>query len=88
MKIQQKKLEKYYQELNDWFNDFGKIWEFVTYWNDQFLKSECLKEIISEIDTSNEIIEIIISTEKQFIRFSSFGLIGDTHVYEYIYFQI
>jgi hypothetical protein len=44
------------------------------------LKSECLKEIISEIDTSNEIIEIIISTEKQFIRISSFGLIGDTHV--------
>ena len=60
----------------------------MTFNNKFIFKSECLKEIISEIDTSNEIIEIIISTEKQFIRISSFGLIGDTHVYEYIYFQI
>jgi hypothetical protein len=52
----------------------------TTFYNKFIFKSECLKEIISEIDTSNEIIEIIISTEKQFIRISSFGLIGDTHV--------
>ena len=43
-------------------------------------KSECLKEALSEIDTSNDVIEIVISTEKEFIRLSSFGLIGDTHV--------
>jgi cell cycle checkpoint protein len=48
--------------------------------NKLIMKSDCLKEILSEIDTSNDIIEIVISKEKEFMRLSSFGLIGDTHV--------
>lgn len=50
-----------------------------------FSKSECLKEAFYEIDVSNDIIEIVISKEKELLRFSSFGIIGDTHV---IYFLI
>lgn len=46
-----------------------------------FKKSEFLKEALAEIDTSNEVIEIVISTEKQFLRISAFGLVGDIHVY-------
>ena len=42
-------------------------------------QSECLKDALGEIDTSNEVIEIVISKEKEFMRLSSFGLIGDTH---------
>ena len=49
------------------------------------VKSECLKEALSEIDTSNDIIEIVISKEKEFIRLSSFGLIGDTHASTFLY---
>jgi cell cycle checkpoint protein len=48
--------------------------------NKVIIKAECLKEVISEIDTSNELIEIIISIEKKFLRISSYGIIGDTHV--------
>ena len=44
------------------------------------IKSECLKEALNEIDSSNDLIEIVISTEKEFFRLSSFGVIGDTHV--------
>jgi len=44
-----------------------------------------LKEAFYEIDVSNDIIEIVISKEKELLRFSSFGIIGDTHV---IYFLI
>jgi cell cycle checkpoint protein len=54
--------------------------DFDTVVNKIIMKSECLREIISDIDVTNELIEIIICAEKEFIRFSSFGLIGDLHV--------
>ena len=44
-----------------------------------------MKEAFYEIDVSNDIIEIVISKEKELLRFSSFGIIGDTHV---IYFLV
>jgi len=48
------------------------------------IKSECLKEVLYEIDVSNDILEIVISKEKDYFRFSSFGVIGDTHVNKFI----
>lgn len=48
--------------------------------NKVIMKSECLKEALYEIEGSNDIIEIVISYEKQFFRLSSFGVIGDTHI--------
>lgn len=39
-----------------------------------------MKEALYEIDVSNDIIEIVISKEKDLMRFSSFGIIGDTHI--------
>lgn len=44
------------------------------------MKSECLKEALHEIEASNDIIEIVISKEKNQFRLSSFGIIGDTHI--------
>lgn len=39
-----------------------------------------MKEALYEIEGSNDLIEIVISAEKEFFRLSSFGVIGDTHV--------
>ena len=39
-----------------------------------------MKEVLSEIEASNDIIEILIAPERDFMRISSFGIMGDTHV--------
>ena len=63
--------------------DFDKVINKI------IMKSECLKEALSEIDTGNDIIEIAISSgDKKFIRLSSFGIIGDTHVNLFAWFSL
>lgn len=54
--------------------DFDKVTNKI------IMKSECFKEALSEIEASNDIIEILIAPERDFMRISSFGIMGDTHV--------
>ena len=46
-----------------------------------------MKDALYEIEASNDIIEIVISHEKEFFRLSSFGIIGDTHVIKKIIYK-
>ena len=43
-------------------------------------QSECLKEAFSELDMSSEVLQIHMSPDKPFLRLSTFGNAGSTHV--------
>lgn len=45
------------------------------------LQSECLKEVFSELDTSSEVLEMLISPEAPYFRLSTFGNSGSTQVF-------
>lgn len=47
--------------------------------NKIIIKSECLKEAFSELDMTSEVLEILMSPDKPFLRLSTFGNAGSTH---------
>ncbi|KAB7502439.1 Cell cycle checkpoint protein RAD1, partial [Armadillidium nasatum] len=47
--------------------------------NKIIMKSECLKEIFSELDMSSEVMEIFMSPDAPFFRISTFGNYGTNH---------
>ena len=44
-----------------------------------FLQSECLREAFSELDLSNESLEVLMSPDAPYLRLSTFGYIGSSH---------
>ena len=44
------------------------------------LQSECLKEVFTDLDTSSEVLEMLISPEAPYFRLSTFGNSGSTQV--------
>ncbi|XP_074643105.1 cell cycle checkpoint protein RAD1-like [Tubulanus polymorphus] len=47
--------------------------------NKIIMKSECLKEAFSELDMTSEVLEILMSPDKPYLRLSTFGNSGSTH---------
>ncbi|XP_002736203.1 cell cycle checkpoint protein RAD1-like [Saccoglossus kowalevskii] len=47
--------------------------------NKIIMKSECLKEAFSELDMTSEVLEILMSPDKPYLRLSTFGNAGSTH---------
>ncbi|KAI8783251.1 cell cycle checkpoint protein RAD1 [Biomphalaria glabrata] len=47
--------------------------------NKIIMKSECLKEVFSELDTTSEVLQILISPDQPYLQFSTFGNAGSTH---------
>jgi len=47
--------------------------------NKIIMKSECLKEVFNELDSTSEILQILMSPEQPFLQFSTFGNAGSTH---------
>ncbi|XP_076473064.1 cell cycle checkpoint protein RAD1-like isoform X1 [Babylonia areolata] len=47
--------------------------------NKIIMKSECLKEVFSELDSSSDILQILMSPDAPFLEFSTFGNSGSTH---------
>lgn len=47
--------------------------------NKIIMKSECLKEVFNELDTSSDILQILMSPDAPFLEFSTFGNSGSTH---------
>jgi len=48
--------------------------------NKIILRSECLKEVFAELDSSSDLIEILISPDPPYFRISTVGTAGDTKV--------
>ena len=48
--------------------------------NKVVMKSECLKELFSELDSSSEVMEILMSPNAPHFRISTFGNHGENHV--------
>ncbi|PSN41823.1 Coronin-1C [Blattella germanica] len=46
--------------------------------NKIILRSECLKEVFAELDTSSDLIEILLSPDPPYFRISTSGVAGDT----------
>lgn len=49
--------------------------------NKLIIRSECLKEIFAELDTSSDVLEITLSPDKPYFRLSTFGNTGSYHVW-------
>ncbi|KAH9502366.1 ssDNA endodeoxyribonuclease [Bulinus truncatus] len=47
--------------------------------NKIIMKSECLKEVFGELDTTSEVLQILISPDEPYLQFSTFGNSGSTH---------
>ncbi|XP_005100665.1 cell cycle checkpoint protein RAD1 [Aplysia californica] len=47
--------------------------------NKIIMKSECLKEVFNELDTTSEVLQILMSPDQPFLQFSTFGNAGSTH---------
>ncbi|XP_077988567.1 cell cycle checkpoint protein RAD1-like [Glandiceps talaboti] len=47
--------------------------------NKIIMKSECLKEAFSELDMTSEVLQILMSPDKPYLRLSTFGNAGSTH---------
>eukprot|EP00117_Sycon_ciliatum_P002533 scpid93855/ scgid2304/ Cell cycle checkpoint protein RAD1; DNA repair exonuclease rad1 homolog; Rad1-like DNA damage checkpoint protein &gt; Cell cycle checkpoint protein RAD1; DNA repair exonuclease rad1 homolog len=47
--------------------------------NKIILHSECLREAFSELDMSNESLEVLMSPDAPYLRLSTFGYIGSSH---------
>ena len=45
-----------------------------------FYQSECLKEVFNELDTSSDVLQILMSPDAPFLQLSTFGNAGSTHV--------
>ena len=45
-----------------------------------YIQSECLKEAFSDLDMTSEVLQIIMSPEKPYLRLSTFGNAGSIHV--------
>ena len=45
-----------------------------------FVRLVTLQSVFSEIDFTSEILEIMVSTGKPYLRFSTYGLTGSTHI--------
>lgn len=48
--------------------------------NKVIMRSECLREIFSELDGSSEILEILMSPDPPHFRLSTFGIYGTNHI--------
>jgi cell cycle checkpoint protein len=48
--------------------------------NKIILRSECLKEVFAELDSSSDLIEILISPDPPYFRISTVGTAGDTKI--------
>jgi len=48
--------------------------------NKIILRSECLKEVFAELDSSSDLVEILISPDPPYFRISTVGTAGDTKV--------
>lgn len=48
--------------------------------NKIILRSECLKEVFAELDTSSDLIEILLSPDPPYFRITTAGTAGDTKV--------
>ncbi|KAL8591946.1 ssDNA endodeoxyribonuclease [Nucella lapillus] len=47
--------------------------------NKIIMKSECLKEVFSDLDSSSDILQILMSPDAPFLEFSTFGNAGSAH---------
>ncbi|CAL4141410.1 unnamed protein product, partial [Meganyctiphanes norvegica] len=47
--------------------------------NKVIMRSECLREIFSELDMSSDVLEILMSPDPPYFRFSTFGSFGVNH---------
>lgn len=47
--------------------------------NKIIMKSECLKEVFSELDITSDILQILMSPDEPYLQFSTFGNAGSTH---------
>ena len=47
------------------------------------MKSECLKEIFSDLDMTSDVLEVIVSPDTPHFRLSTFGNFGTNHVSYY-----
>jgi cell cycle checkpoint protein len=47
--------------------------------NKIIMKSECLKEVFSELDTTSDVLQILMSPDEPFLQFSTFGNSGSSH---------
>ncbi len=45
-----------------------------------YLQSECLKEAFSDLDMTSEVLQILMSPDKPYLRLSTFGNAGSIHV--------
>jgi len=48
--------------------------------NKIIMKSECLKEAFNELDMTSEVLQILMSPDNPYLRLSTFGHAGSTHV--------
>lgn len=48
--------------------------------NKVIMRSECLKEVFSELDMSSDVLEIFMSPDPPYFRLSTFGSYGTNHV--------
>ncbi|XP_059171940.1 cell cycle checkpoint protein RAD1-like [Physella acuta] len=47
--------------------------------NKIIMKSESLKEVFSDLDTTSEVLQVLMSPDQPFLQFSTFGNAGSTH---------
>ncbi|CAG5129579.1 unnamed protein product [Candidula unifasciata] len=47
--------------------------------NKIIMKSECLKEVFSELDTTSDVLQILMSPDEPYLQFSTFGNAGSSH---------
>ncbi|XP_041377028.1 cell cycle checkpoint protein RAD1-like [Gigantopelta aegis] len=47
--------------------------------NKIIIKSECLKEVFSELDMTSEVLQILMSPDQPYLQLSTFGNAGSTH---------
>ncbi|CAL1538335.1 unnamed protein product [Lymnaea stagnalis] len=47
--------------------------------NKIIMKSECLKEVFNELDTTSEVLQILMSPDQPYLQFSTFGNSGSMH---------
>lgn len=52
--------------------------------NKIILRSECLKEVFAELDSSSDLIEILLSPDPPYFRITTAGTAGDTKVIRYL----